>query len=83
MPSLVRVGAITERSRKLYEEADIPIYEDTGVLDSMEDDDRAISIGPTTRTEPEAKPVHQDHERLAKPESADAAARRFEPFARA
>ena len=39
MPALVRVGAITERSRKLYEEAGIPIYEDASRLESMEDRD--------------------------------------------
>jgi len=36
MPALVRVGAVTERSRKLYEEADIPVYADTRVLESLE-----------------------------------------------
>ena len=39
MPALVRVGAVTERSRKLYEEAGIPVYEDASVLESMEDTD--------------------------------------------
>ena len=38
MPALVRVGAVTERSRELYREADIPVYEDTRVLESLEDD---------------------------------------------
>ena len=39
MPALVRVGAITERSRKLYEEAGIPVWDDASVLESMEDAD--------------------------------------------
>jgi len=37
MPALVRVGAVTDRTRKLYEEAGIPVFEDTTVLESMED----------------------------------------------
>jgi hypothetical protein len=37
MPALVRVGAVTERSRELYREAEIPVYEDTGVLDRLEE----------------------------------------------
>ena len=37
MPALVRVGAITDRTRELYKEANIPVWEDTGVLDAMED----------------------------------------------
>jgi hypothetical protein len=39
MPALVRVGAITERSRELYKEAGIPIWEDASKLESMEDHD--------------------------------------------
>ncbi len=39
MPALVRVGAITKRSRELFAEANIPIYEDASVLESMEDTD--------------------------------------------
>jgi hypothetical protein len=39
MPALVRVGAITDRSRELYKEAGIPIWEDLTVLESMEDTD--------------------------------------------
>ncbi len=39
MPGLVRVGAITERTRKLLEEADIPVWEDASVLEAMEDSD--------------------------------------------
>jgi hypothetical protein len=37
MPALVRVGAVTDRTRALYEEAGIPVWEDTRVLESMED----------------------------------------------
>jgi hypothetical protein len=37
MPALVRVGAITERSRGLFAEAGIPVWDDVGVLESMED----------------------------------------------
>ncbi len=37
MPALVRVGAVTDRTRKLFEEAEIPVYEDTAKLESLED----------------------------------------------
>ncbi len=37
MPALVRVGAVTERSRALYEEAGIPVWEDASKLESLED----------------------------------------------
>jgi hypothetical protein len=37
MPALVRVGAVTERSRELYKQAGIPVWSDTTVLESMED----------------------------------------------
>ena len=36
MPALVRVGAVTDRTRALYEEARIPVYSDARVLDAME-----------------------------------------------
>jgi hypothetical protein len=39
MPALVRVGAVTERSRELYREAEIPVFEDTAVLEQLEDTD--------------------------------------------
>jgi hypothetical protein len=39
MPALVRVGAVTERTRKLYAEAGIPVWDDLSVLESMEDAD--------------------------------------------
>jgi len=37
MPALVRVGAVTDRTRALYAEAGLPIYSDTTVLEAMED----------------------------------------------
>jgi hypothetical protein len=37
MPALARVGLITDRTRKMYEEAGIPIWEDDTVLTKMED----------------------------------------------
>ena len=37
MPALVRVGAVTDRTRALYAEAQIPVYEDLTKLESMED----------------------------------------------
>ena len=39
MPALVRVGAITDRTRELYKEAGIPVWDDLSVLESMEDTD--------------------------------------------
>ena len=39
MPALVRVGAITERSRELFKEASIPVWEDASKLEAMEDRD--------------------------------------------
>ena len=38
MPALVRVGAVTDRSRALYEQAGIPVFSDTTVLERMQDD---------------------------------------------
>ncbi len=37
MPALVRVGAVTERSRELYAEAKIPVWEDQAMLEKLED----------------------------------------------
>jgi hypothetical protein len=37
MPALCRVGAVTDRTRELYAAEDIPVWEDTRVLESMED----------------------------------------------
>jgi hypothetical protein len=36
MPALVRVGAVTERSRERFAEAGIPVWEDTTRLDALE-----------------------------------------------
>jgi hypothetical protein len=46
MPALVRVGAVTERSRALFDEAGIPVWDDTAVLESMEDADTGDIIFP-------------------------------------
>ena len=46
MPALVRVGAVTERSRQLFAEARIPIWEDASVLESMEDADSGDIVFP-------------------------------------
>jgi P-aminobenzoate N-oxygenase AurF len=37
MPALVRVGAVTTRTRALYEAEGIPVWEDASVLESFED----------------------------------------------
>ena len=37
MPALVRVGAVTDRTRKIFEQYGIPVYDDTTVLESLED----------------------------------------------
>ena len=37
MPALVRVGAVTERSREFFKAEGIPVWEDVSVLESMED----------------------------------------------
>jgi len=39
MPALVRVGAVTDRTRKIFEQHGIPVYDDTSVLESLEDAD--------------------------------------------
>ena len=39
MPALVRVGAITDRSRELYAAEEIPIWSDLSMLESLEDRD--------------------------------------------
>ena len=43
MPALVRVGAITDRSRELYKEVGIPVWDDLTILESMEDTDTGAS----------------------------------------
>ena len=45
MPALVRVGAVTERTRALYEEARIPLYEDASVLEALENNDTGAADG--------------------------------------
>lgn len=42
MPALVRVGAVTERTRALFGEAQIKVYDDATVLESMEDRDTGV-----------------------------------------
>jgi hypothetical protein len=37
MPALVRVGAVTDRTRALFDEAGIPVWDDLSVIESMED----------------------------------------------
>jgi hypothetical protein len=37
MPALVRVGAVTDRSRELYAAEGIPVWDDLHVLEAMED----------------------------------------------
>ncbi len=37
MPALVRVGAVTPRTRELFQQHGIPVWEDATVLESMED----------------------------------------------
>jgi hypothetical protein len=37
MPALVRVGAVTDRTRALYAAEGIPVWDDVSVLESMED----------------------------------------------
>ena len=37
MPAMVRVGLVTERTAKLFEEAGIRVNTDTAVLNAMED----------------------------------------------
>jgi hypothetical protein len=39
MPALVRVGAVTDRTRALFAAEGIPVWDDTRVLESMEDAD--------------------------------------------
>jgi hypothetical protein len=38
MPALVRVGAVTDRTRALYAAEGIPVWDNLHVLESMEDD---------------------------------------------
>ena len=38
MPALVRVGAVTPRTRELYKLNNIPVWDDASVLESFEDE---------------------------------------------
>ncbi len=49
MPALVRVGAITDRSRELYAAEGIPIWDDASVLESMEDGATGDIVFPEAR----------------------------------
>ena len=46
MPALVRVGAVTERTRALYAAEGIPVWDDTRILESMEDADTGDIVIP-------------------------------------
>ena len=46
MPALVRVGAVTDRSRELFKEAGIPVWDDATILESMEDADTGDIVMP-------------------------------------
>jgi hypothetical protein len=48
MPALCRVGAVTERTRALYAQHQIPVWDDTTVLESMEDADSGDVVIPET-----------------------------------
>ncbi len=48
MPALVRVGAVTKRTRELYRQHNIPIWDDTSVLESFEDTDTGDIVIPET-----------------------------------
>ncbi len=43
MPALVRVGAVTERSRERFAEANIPVWDDATRLESLEDADTGVA----------------------------------------
>ncbi|HTO50772.1 MAG TPA: hypothetical protein VML91_24250, partial [Burkholderiales bacterium] len=49
MPALVRVGAVTPRTRELYKQHNIPVWEDSSVLESMEDASTGDIVIPETR----------------------------------
>ena len=46
MPALVRVGAVTERTRALFAAEGIPVWDDTRILESMEDADTGDIVIP-------------------------------------
>ncbi|MBW2448124.1 MAG: ferritin-like domain-containing protein [Deltaproteobacteria bacterium] len=43
MPALVRVGAITDRTREMYAEAEIPVWEDASQLEALEDSETGVA----------------------------------------
>ena len=49
MPALVRVGAVTPRTRELYKQHGIPVWEDATVLESMEDASTGDIVIPESR----------------------------------
>jgi hypothetical protein len=48
MPALVRVGAVTPRTRELYKQHNIPVWDDATVLESMEDASTGDIVIPET-----------------------------------
>jgi hypothetical protein len=52
MPALVRVGVVTERTRALFAEAQIRVYDDASVLEAMEDGDTGIVEMPGSPNRP-------------------------------
>jgi len=54
MPSLVRVGAVTPRTRALFAEAQIRIYDDTATLEALEDADFEVRPGTDDHENPTA-----------------------------
>ena len=49
MPALVRGGAGTPRTRELYKQHNIPVWEDSSVLESMEDASTGDIVIPESR----------------------------------
>jgi len=49
MPALVRVGAVTPRTRELYKQHGIPVWEDASVLESMEEGSTGDIVMPEIR----------------------------------
>jgi hypothetical protein len=49
MPALVRVGAVTPRTRELYKSHNIPVWDDATVLESLEDKDTGDVVIPEGR----------------------------------
>jgi hypothetical protein len=49
MPALVRVGAVTTRTRELFKSTNIPVWDDATVLESLEDKDTGDVVIPQDR----------------------------------